>query len=213
MSRPKRKAATAAKYRYVVDDLLLPAFGRLKPADVTRAAVARLHHDNAERPTIANYALAVLSAIFTFGQARGLIPDGVNPTRHVERFAEEKRERFLTNAELARLGEALQEAETKGVPWSVKTSGPKAKHLARPENRVTRFDPAAVAAVRLLALTGCRLREILHLRWTEVDFERGVLFLGDSKTGAKTVVLNAPALAVLQALPDTRPLCHSRRQA
>jgi integrase len=197
----KRKPATAAKYRYVVDDLILPAFGRLKPADVTRAAVARLHHDNAERPTIANYALAVLSAIFTFGQARGLIPDGVNPTRHVERYTEEKRERFLTNAELARLGEALQEAETNGLPWTVReVAGPKAKHLAKPENRVTRFDPAAVAAVRLLILTGCRLREILHLRWTEVDFERGLLFLGDSKTGAKTVVLNAPALEVLQAL-------------
>jgi len=47
------------------------AFGRLKPPDVTRAALARLHHENAERPTIANYIVAVLSAIFTFGEARG----------------------------------------------------------------------------------------------------------------------------------------------
>jgi len=199
----KRKPATATKYRYVVSEFIVPAFGRMKPSDVTRGAVAKLHHDNAERPTIANYIVAVLSAIFTFGQARGLIPDGVNPTRHVERFEEEKRERFLTVAELARLGEALREAETVGLPWRrPNEAGPKAKHLARPENRLSHFDPAAVAAVRLLIFTGCRLREILHLRRSEIDFERGLLFLGDSKTGKKSVVLNAPALAILQGLDD-----------
>jgi integrase len=199
----KRKPATATKYRYVVEAFIIPAFGRMKPTDITRGAVARLHHENAERPTIANYIIAVLSAIFTFGESRGLIPDGTNPTRHVERFEEEKRERFLTVAELARLGEALREAETTGLPWRGPiATGPKAKHIVKPENRVSRFDPAAVAAVRLLMFTGCRLREILHLKWSEVDFERGLLFLGDSKTGKKSIVLNAPALAILQGLPD-----------
>jgi integrase len=53
----------------------------------------------------------------------------------------------------------------------------------------------------LLLFTGCRLREILHLRWTEIDFERGLLLLPDSKTGRKTVVLNAPALQVLADVP------------
>ena len=199
----KRKPATATKYRYVVEAFIIPAFGRMKPSDITRGAVARLHHENAERPTIANYTVAVLSAIFTFGESRGLIPDGTNPTRHVERFEEEKRERFLTVAELARLGEVLREAETTGLPWRGPiATGPKAKHIAKPENRVSRFDPTAVAAVRLLMFTGCRLREILHLKWSEVDFERGLLFLGDSKTGKKSIVLSAPALAILQGLPD-----------
>jgi integrase len=45
-----------------------------------------------------------------------------------------------------------------------------------------------------------RLREILHLKWEHVDFERGLLFLSDSKTGKKTVVLNAAALTVLRDL-------------
>jgi integrase len=61
--------------------------------------------------------------------------------------------------------------------------------------------PHAAAAMRLLLLTGARLREILHLRWEHVDFERGLLLLPDSKTGKKAIVLNAPALDVLANLP------------
>lgn len=55
--------------------------------------------------------------------------------------------------------------------------------------------PLQVAAVRLLLLTGCRQGEILSLRWT--DYRDGRLFLRDSKTGAKTIPLNGPALEVL----------------
>jgi integrase len=57
------------------------------------------------------------------------------------------------------------------------------------------------AAIRLLLFTGARLREILHLRWQHFDAERGLLLLPDSKTGKKAIVLNAPALAVLNDLP------------
>jgi integrase len=52
----------------------------------------------------------------------------------------------------------------------------------------------------LLLFTGCGLREILHLEWEQVDLERGLLFLADAKTGRKTVILNAPAMAVLTGL-------------
>ncbi len=55
--------------------------------------------------------------------------------------------------------------------------------------------------MRLLLFTGCRTREILSLEWSHVDLERGFLFLPDSKTGRKPVVLNAPALAILSELP------------
>ena len=61
----------------------------------------------------------------------------------------------------------------------------------------------AAAALRLLILTGARLREILHLRWEHVDVERGLLLLPDSKTGRKTIVLNRPALEILKAHPRT----------
>src|SRR5262249_55987321 len=64
---------------------------------------------------------------------------------------------------------------------------------------------SAAAALRLFLLTGCRLREILHLRWEPVDFERGCLFLPESKSGRKTVILNAPALSVLNGLERVGP--------
>ena len=71
--------------------------------------------------------------------------------------------------------------------------------------RATKIEPSAAAALRLLLFTGCRLREVLHLRWEYVDFERGCLFLPDSKTGRKTIILTAPALAVLSQLERRGP--------
>jgi integrase len=53
------------------------------------------------------------------------------------------------------------------------------------------------AAIRLLMLTGARKSEVLNLRWREVDAERGLLRLADSKTGRKTIVLAAAAMEVI----------------
>ena len=75
------------------------------------------------------------------------------------------------------------------------------------------MDLYAVAAIRLLILTGARLREILHAKWEYVDFERGVIFLPDSKTGRKPVYLSAAALSILAGLPRLKAtLHHSRRK-
>jgi integrase len=123
------------------------------------------------------------------------VPVGFNPCRGIEHFPEEGRERYLTTLELAQIGEAIREAETIGLPYTVDATKPKAKHAPKEGN------PHAAAALRLLIFTGARLREILHLKWEHVDFERGLLLLPTSKTGKKTIVLNAPALAVLNALP------------
>ena len=112
--------------------------------------------------------------MFNLAESWGLRPDGSNPCRHVEKFAERKRERLLSPAELARLGDAL--AAHDGALY-------------------------VVAAVKLLVFTGARLGEVLGLRWEWIDFERGEARLPDSKTGAKTLHLPPPALAVLVALP------------
>jgi len=172
--RAKRKGRTADEYERLIDKIILPALGKKKIADVTRADIARLHHAGREAPYQANRVVAVLSKMFNLAEAWGLRPDGSNPCRHIERNPERGRERMLSPAELARLGDAL-----------------------------ATYDRSAYvpAAVKLLLLTGARLSEILRLRWGHVDIERGEARLPDSKTGAKTLYLPPPALAVLADLP------------
>jgi integrase len=91
-------------------------------------------------------------------------------------------------------------AETLGLPWNVNEAKPKSKHAAKEENRRTVADPFAVAAIRLLIFTGARLREILHARWQDVDLERGIIYLQDSKTGKKPLYVSAAAMDVLAKL-------------
>lgn len=203
--RLKRKPGTVAFYRDVLERLIKPALGTSKVDKLTRAAVTKAHAKLAATPFQANRMLAVLGSMYTFGQRVGVVPEGVSPVRGIEKYAERRRERFLAVAELERLGAAIREAETTGIPWMVDEAKPKANHTPRAELRFTTISPFAAAALRLLLFTGCRLREVLHLRWEEVDLQRGLLFLPDSKTGRKTIILNAPALAVIAALPVIGP--------
>jgi integrase len=200
---PKRSRGTFTLYSIYLRKHTLPEIGEFKAETVSRTVVARLHLKigRGHRVT-ANRVLATLSGLFAFGVARGLLSASfINPAKNVEKFKETARERFLSSQEFERLGLALREAETVGVPWEVDESGPNAKHAPKPERRITVVSPFATAAIRLLIFTGCRLREILHLEWRSVDFERGLLNLPTSKTGRKSVVLGAPALDILAALP------------
>jgi integrase len=197
---PKRKSGTAAFYRHILTKIVRPELGAAKADKLTRAQIAKLHAKLQRTPFQANRVLAVMGSMYAFAGRVGAVPEGTNPTRKIDKFKEHRRERFLTSEELERLGSAIREAETAGLPWDVNTGTPNARHLVKPSNRYTKIGPSAAAALRLLLFTGCRLREILRLKWEHVDLERGVLFLADSKTGRKTVILNAPALAVLQSL-------------
>lgn len=199
----KFSAKTKVLYRSYLDRHVLPAIGTKKLTLVTPGDVDAIHValGSAGKQPTANRLVSMLSALFNFALRRRLAPAGfTNPVFGLERYREEKRERFLTTAELQHLGDVLRQAETTGLAWDPRPTG-KLKHAPKPENRREVYSPHVTGAIRLLLFTGCRLREILHLRWSEIDFERGLLFLPKSKTGAKTVVLNAPALDVLAALP------------
>lgn len=191
-------------YRDILDRIVKPAVGTTKSDKLTRLKVSRLHSSLADTPFQANRVLAVLGSMYAFAAHAGIVPEGINPARGIDKFKESRRERFLTGGELERLGSALREAETVGIPWAVDETKPTAKHVPKVK-RSTKIAPSAAAALRLLLFTGCRLREILHLRWEHVDIERGCLFLPDSKSGRKTVILNAPALTVLNALERLGP--------
>jgi integrase len=170
----KTKPRTAAEYRRLIENIILPAIGRKKVREVSRADISRLHHARRGTPYDANRALAVLSKMFTLAEKWGDRPDGSNPCRHVEKYAERKRERMLSADEFSRLADALN------------ASG---------------RSPYAIAAIKLLIFTGARLSEILTLQWQWIEFERCEARLPDSKTGPKTLHLPPPALAVLADLP------------
>jgi len=128
-------------------------------------------------------------------------PRARQPGAQVGRYREQGRERYLTSDELARLGDALAQAEAIGLPYTVDETKPKAKHAPKLENRRRKIDPFAIAAILLLILTGARLNEILTAKWSYIDFERGLMNLPTSKTGKKSIFLSAAALEVLSRLP------------
>jgi integrase len=94
---------------------------------------------------------------------------------------------------LARLGDALHEAETIGLAWHADETKATAKHSPTPENRRRTLDPYAIAAIRLLLLTGARLREVLHARWDWFDAGRGMLLVV-TQNRRKSIYLGSAAL-------------------
>ncbi|MEJ0094250.1 MAG: tyrosine-type recombinase/integrase [Methylocella sp.] len=198
----KRKARTLDSYETLLRLHILPSIGSLRVTDVRRSNVSKIHADLADHPGAANRSLSVISAIWNWAAIQHedlALP--ANPAKGIKRNPEEGRERYLTTDELARLGDVLAEAETSGLAYRVDESRPAAKHAPKPENRRRRIDPFAIGAIRLLILTGARLREILTAKWDYIDFERGLLNLPTSKTGKKSLFLSAAALEVLAALP------------
>jgi integrase len=195
----KRKPKTVFEYRRLLDAYVLPAIGTKRIVDVSRADVARVHSSLRRTPRQANLVLSVISAVWGWVARRDEAEFARNPAASLERYPEKKCERFLSTEELARLGDTLRLAELEGLPWEA--AAPQSKHGVMPEKRRTRLDPFAIAAIRLLILSGMRPREVLDLEWRHVDFERGALFLPDSKTGRKTLILGGPALDLLAGLP------------
>ena len=97
------KASTGKEYRRNLQQFILPALGQLTVTGVTRADVAKFHHDLRHIPYQANRCLEVISKMFSLSEMWGLRPDGTNPRKHIRKYPEEKRERFLSAAELRRL--------------------------------------------------------------------------------------------------------------
>ena len=129
-------------------------------------------------PGAARKAFRDLSAMYSFAVRRGLVD--ANPCeKAVVRKTDGRRKRFLSLAEVKKLGEACDALEEEG------------------------FNPKALNITRLWILTGCRRQEIVELKWNEVDFDRGLLVLADSKTGQSTRPLAGAAIGLLKNIPRT----------
>lgn len=190
-----KKPSTIANDRGKIERHVKPLIGRRLVRSITRADIERLQADIAAGKTATDVkggfrsrsivtggrgsaarTLGLLSGVFQFAVHRNLRPD--NPVRGVKRFAEKKCERFLSPAEMAKVGKAMADMEDDGV------------------------NPVALNALRLLALTGCRRGEVAGLKWSWVDFDRGCLRFPDSKTGAKVVPLGAAAQELLTKMRE-----------
>jgi integrase len=204
--RGKLKPSTTKEYRRIFDRYILPALGKRRVTDVTIDDVAKLHSSMHTTPYQANRTRDVLAILMRWSEVRGYRPRHTNPCTDVRKFAEHKRERFLTMPELGRLGAALQKAATEGLPPAPalrKKPKSDATRKHRPVSAATPIpaNPFATAAIRFLALSGWREREALTLRWSDVDFARRIANLPDTKTGKSYRVLSADAVNLLQALP------------
>ena len=188
--KPLTAKYTMARLRHHV----LPILGNLRASEVSEREIEALARSVAAGKTASDQVVGPrrrvivrggegaarkvvrdLSAVFSFAQRQGIVSS--NPvTAAGVRKTDERRVRFLSLAEVQRLGAALDELEAEGA-------NPKAMNIAR-----------------LWVLSGCRRNEIAGLKWSEVDFERGVLNFEDTKTGGSVRPLGGAALAILKAL-------------
>lgn len=141
---PKKRHASVKNDEAALRRFILPKLGARKVAEVTGRDIQQLHSGLRETPYLANRTLALLSTMFELSVRWGWRPN--NPAKGIGKFHEEKRDRWLSDGELARLLAAL------------------VKHPNQP----------AANAIRLQLLTGARIGEVLSARWDDIDLERGV---------------------------------------
>lgn len=170
----RRKPSTLRSYKQVIEQHIVRVLGSVPIADLTTADAIRLHQRLQKTPYQANRALAVLSKLVAWAASAKLRQPGPNPCHGIEKFPEQKRRRYLSEAEYARVGKAL---------------------------RSSKLAPAPKAAIELLLLTGARPQEVATLKWEHVDLRGAALHLPDSKTGRKDVFLSPPAVRLLKRWP------------
>ena len=156
---------------------ILPTFGKMPVDHVGPEDVAAWFDAvSKDRPGAANRAFEILRSMMFRAEEFGFREPGTNPCLGIRKNPRRDIARFLDHDELARLGHALSAREGE---W-----------------------PEADAAIRLLALTGCRRGEVLNLRWRDVG--DNAIKLSDSKTGPRSVPLGEAARSVIDTLPGPR---------
>ncbi len=164
---------TETDYRRQAALTIRPALGNLKIAAVTRQDIERAIVKRA--PVQRNRTLALLSRLFTLFETWEYRPQHSNPCRGIEKAREEPRDRVLSPSEMEAFGAALAQSEDES--------------------------PIVVAAIRVAALTGLRISEILSMRWEHLDLDTRKVTLPTTKTGRRIQLLSEPAVEVLSALP------------
>lgn len=148
---------------------------------IGRLKVAAVEQDHIERAVSGmkavtrNRVLSFASLAFNTFERWGMRPKGSNPVSLIERSNERPRDRTLSPSEMAALSVALSDL--------------KDRH------------PASVAAIRVAALSGFRLGEVLAMEWSDIDAQTGSVITMESETEVLLRTLPRAALAVISDLP------------
>jgi integrase len=175
-SERENRPATIAKNRALIRRNLQGAISRIPAAVVKRADVDNLKSQLRAKPVEFNRTLALLRAAFNWAIRNEVAGVDTNPAASVRPYAEQPRDRVLSPDELRRIAAALSELEAQGA------------------------NKYAVLAVRLLAMTGWRISEVLGLRWQDLRPDRGEALLIDTKTGTRWASISTEALAILDGI-------------
>lgn len=172
---PLKKTKTREEYLSQWHGLIKKRFGKTKVESISRGEIDKFHKAMRNAPYRANRILALLSRLLSLAETWDWRPQGSNPCKSIERFAEKPRTRFLNARELDQLGHAIRALIEEG-----------------------RLQPSAANAIELLLLSGARLNEVLKSKWEWLDYDSSVIRVPESKTGAKSVYLSDAALALLE---------------
>lgn len=175
-ARPFKKPSSVAHDERNWDKYVLPALGKKRVDAVTKSDVMVLHGSLSEKPVTANHVRALLSKAFNLAIDWGW-RTSVNPCVGVKKYKTRQRELILTPAQLVSLDTTLTNLVDRGL-----------------------ILPQFGDLFRLLAVTGCRLNEIMSSRRDWVDVERRLLLLPDSKVGQRRINLPPQALDIIAAM-------------
>lgn len=175
-ARPKKRPKSVKGDEQLIRTYIRPKLGSRKVAAIGRRDVDELHQSLKTHPYQANRLLALVCKMFNLAVAWGWRSD--NPAKGIGRFAEDRRQRWLSADELQALAKAL---------------------AIYPDKRVA-------AAVLLLILTGARRGEVLNATWDQFDLARAIWTKPSHHTKQKKtehVPLSAPALALVSELKQS----------
>jgi integrase len=178
---PKLKSRTISDYEQLLKTQIFPALGSLTLVEIDREHIERFYLNLKRTPRRANYAVTVFRALLNFAVKHGLRSN--NPAAGIKLYRENKRERFLSEAEIGAAADGITEAENRGV-----------------------IGPHAATGLRLALFTGARSGEITSIKWEHVDWNRRLIRLPDSKNNTpRTIHLNDAAIEVLRSTPHVGP--------